>query len=537
MKHAARWSLLPLALCAGMAAATTPQACESLAGQRFGPAEILEARSKAAGSEFSMLGLFLGVPFNEVPASCRVSGTIRPSADSDIRFELWLPRDWNGKLFASGNGGLAGNIDTISLGIGLQRGYASLSTDTGHEAKDTDGRWALGHPEKIVDYGHRGVHEAAVAAKATINAYYGKPPQRSYFNSCSNGGRQGLMEAQRYPEDYDGIIAGAPAFDPSGMVSTMAWNQQVLRREPGAMLKKAKLPAIEAAVLKSCDAIDGLADGVVDDPRNCRFDPAVLLCKGRESDDCLTATQVESLRLIYAGPGGSHLGQPHRGSEPGGEMGRNWSDWVTGSWRHDAAQYGFSNAFFQNLVYSDPEWDNSRFDFQRDRRVMQERLGAILDAVDPDLSRFQARGGKLILYHGWSDAALAPRRTVDYYESVRAKLGAKRSDGFMRLYMAPGVQHCAGGPGPNAFGQYGPGGGQDPKSNLPAALEAWVEQGVAPGPIVASKYENDIKGVLAPHRTGLKRTRPLCPYPQVARWNGKGSAHLAASFSCVEPPK
>ncbi|AXQ28575.1 tannase/feruloyl esterase family alpha/beta hydrolase [Solimonas sp. K1W22B-7] len=538
MKPGYFWSLVSAGVCAAGAAtaATTPLTCEGLAGQRFGAAEILEAKARGGGSEFSMMDLFFGLPFAEVPASCRVSGTVRPTSDSDIRFELWLPAEgWNGRLFASGNGGFAGFIDTISLGLGLRAGYASLSTDTGHRSKDTDGRWALGHPEKIIDYGHRGVHEAAVAAKATIKAYYGEAPKRSYFSSCSNGGRQALMEAQRYPEDYDGILAGAPAFDASGAVSTMAWNQQQLRREPGAMLGKAKLPAIADAVLKSCDAIDGLVDGVVDDPRNCRFDPAVLLCKGKESDDCLTAPQAESLRLIYAGPGGSHLGQPHRGYEPGGELGHNWQDWTTGTWRREPAQYSFSTAFFRYLVYGDPEWDNERFEFQRDRRVMQERLGAILDAVDPDLGRFEARGGKLILYHGWSDGALAPRRTVDYYESVRARMGAARSDGFVRLYMAPGVQHCGGGPGPNAFGQFGPGGGNDPHSNFAAAVEAWVEQGTAPGPVVASKYENDIKGILAPQKTELKRTRPLCPYPQVARWSGKGSAHLASSFSCVAP--
>jgi feruloyl esterase len=345
------------------------------------------------------------------------------------------------------------------------------------------------------------------------------------------------MEAQRYPQDYDGIVAGAPAYDGTNTLPTWAWNQQYLLATPGAYIPPKKFAAIAAAVGKACDALDGVADGLLDDPRNCTFRPESMLCKVEDADDCLTAPQAQALTRIYAGPGGALGDSRHRGFEPGAELGAGgWKDWISGSKPETSLEYIYALQFYRNLVYDNPLWDLDRFDFSRDRPAMQARLGEALDARDPDLSGFKARGGKLILFHGWSDSALQPRLAVDYYEAVQARLGNDETAQFVRLYMVPGMQHCVGGPGPNNFGQMPPAGSADPVCNVNAALEAWVERGAAPAAIVAGKYDNDWKSILAPEKTKVLRTRPLCPYPQVARWKGQGSTDLAENFSCSLRP-
>ncbi|MFP5306959.1 MAG: tannase/feruloyl esterase family alpha/beta hydrolase, partial [Gammaproteobacteria bacterium] len=455
--------------------------------------------------------LFGGIPWLELPASCRVSAIARPIPGSEIRFEVWMPQaGWNGRVQGVGGGGLAGVIERLSLALAIRRGYAAASTDTGHDADPGDGRWALNRPERIVDYGHRAIHEMTVNAKAVVGAYYGREPDYAYFSGCSNGGRQALMEAQRYPEDYDGIVAGAPALDGTGTLSTWAWNQQVIRAAPDGLALKKKLPLIEGAVLAACDADDGVSDGVVDDPRRCAFDPESLLCAARDGG-CLTRSQVDVLKKLSAGPGPLQ-GYRHFGLEPGGQTGLGgWRDLFDG-WFGKSGQYNYVHEFYRYLTYHDPDWSIADFEFAHDRLEMQRRLGPIIDATDPDLSEFVARGGKLILYHGWSDVALPPRITVDYYERVRESLG-EAADDAVRLYMAPGMQHCAFGPGPNSFGQILPGGGEAPDRNVHAALEAWVERSEAPQRIVAGKYDGDIRGVIAPDPERLLRTRPLCPYP------------------------
>jgi len=506
--------------------------CKRLEALVLGDARVVAAEPHSGGAEFSLIGTFVGVPFFHVPASCRVELEITPSADSHIRTAVWLPHEeWNGRLQGIGNGGFAGAIDKLSLLYALQQHTAAVATDTGHAAGDRDGRWALGHPEQKIDYGYRAIHESAVAAKRVIEAYYGRPPQHSYFGSCSNGGRQGLMEAQRYPDDYDGVLAGAPALNPTTGLPTWAWIQQQLDL-PGSYIPKSKLPAIAAATLAACDARDGIKDGVIDDPRACGFDPAVLQCRAAEDDSCLTAPQVRALRAIYSGPD-----QAHHGFEPGGELGGRggWHDWFTGDKPRSSIQYGYAQDFYRDLVYDDPDWSLDRFDLARDGAAMRQRLHQVLDAEDPDLERFVARGGKLILFHGWSDAALPPQTTVDYYEQVRASLGAARADDAVRLYMVPGLQHCIGGPGPNVFGGLPPGGEADPRSNISAALQLWVEQGRRPEAIVATKYDSDLKPLVAPDKATPLRSRPLCPYPQVARWSGQGSTDTAQNFHCVLP--
>jgi feruloyl esterase len=379
-----------------------------------------------------------------------------------------------------------------------------------------------------VDYGHRAIHEMTEKAKLIIKAFYGEGPKRSYFASCSNGGRQGLMEAQRYPNDYDGIIAGAPANAFTQILTGFAWNMQITLGDPESYIPARKLKAIEAAGLAACDARDGVTDGVLDDPTKCDFDPSVLLCKGAETDECLTEKQVAALKKIYAGPRNAKGQQIIPGFTPGAETGSGgWTGWITGATPNAAAQFFFSTQAFKNMVYDDPKWDFKTFDLERDGKLANEKLGLVLNATDPNLKAFSARGGKLIMYHGWNDAALPPMNTINYYQNVVAKLGQRQANSFMRLYMAPGVQHCAGGPGPDTFGQMVTAAQSNPEHDLTLALERWVEQGVAPDQIIATKRQN------ANPQSPALRTRPLCPYPKIARYKGSGSTDDAANFNCV----
>lgn len=489
-----------------LSAAFAAQDCASLASLPLAATTITRAESVAAGGN--------------LPASCRVAGVIKPSIDSDIQFELWMPASgWNGRFFGAGNGGFAGAIDYRQMMPALAHGFATASTDTGHQAGTTDAAWALGHPEKIVDFGYRAIHDMTVDAKAIIRAFYGEGPGRSYFSSCSNGGRQALMEAQRFPEDYDGIVAGAPANYWTHLVANGVWNLLALVGD--GYIPAKKLSAIQAAALAACDALDGVKDGVIEDPSRCRFDPAGLQCQGAETDSCLTAAQVAALKKLYAGavfPGFEPGGE----AEPGG-----WQQWITGSAPERSLTYAFGTQFYKNMVFENAGWDYRTFDVDRDTRTADQKLAGVLNATDPDLSRFRARGGKLILYHGWSDAAIAAPNTIDYYRTVVAQAGAGDVRGFVRLFMVPGMQHCFGGSGPNSFGQLGPEGG-DADHDINTAIERWVEQGIAPERIVAVKRKNDLDP-----KSEVLRTRPLCAYPAVARYKGTGSTDDAANFVCA----
>jgi len=521
-------SFLLVALLAGVEAAFAAQDCAALSKLSLPDTTIVGAEAVAAGA-FAPPG-HAAMPY--LPGFCRVSGAIKPSADSNILFEVWMPAaGWNGRFYGAGNGGFAGSVGYEGMVTALAHGYATASTDTGHQGGVAEAAWALGHPEKIADFGYRAIHETAANAKAIVAAYYGGPPAHSYFSSCSNGGRQALMEAQRYPADYDGILAGAPANYWTHLLANAIWELQALQGD--AYISSPKLPAIEAAALAACDALDGAKDGIIADPARCRFDPSVLQCTGAETDSCLTAPQVDALKKLYAGGRLSNGRQLFPGYTPGGEAEPGgWSLWITGpapqrSLTHAfGAQFFVGTQFFRNMVFDDPAWDYRTFAVDRDSKAADEKLGAILNATDPDLSRFQSRGGKLILYHGWSDAAIAPRNTIDYYQSVAAKMGRRRTDGFVRLYMVPGMGHCYGGPGPSSFGQLGVAGG-DADHDLEAALEQWVEKGIAPGTVIGAKRRNDFD----PASPAL-RTMPICVWPKVPRYAGKGSTSEAASFNC-----
>ncbi len=498
--------------------------CSSLLKLKLKATTITSAQPVTAGT-FSPPG---EQPIYGLAPFCRVQGVAKPSSDSHIEFEVWMPvSGWNGKYQGAGNGGFAGVISYGEMARAVRGGYATSSTDTGHRAGGTDAGWALGHPQKVIDFGYRAIHLTAVNAKAIITAFYSQPARYSYFESCSDGGREALMEAQRYPSDYNGILAGAPANYWTLLLSAAFFNTQV----PGLLnrasyIPASKLPTISAAVLAVCDAEDGVKDGILNDPTQCHFNPSTLICKGTDTSACLTAPQVAELRKIYAGlkkPDGEQL---FPGYMPGGELGGGgWRVWITGDAPATSLQYEFGINYFRDMVFDNAAWSYRGANVNAAIRLATRETARALNATDPNLIAFEHRGGKLILYHGWSDAAIPPLNTVNYYKSVLARLGQAQTTSFVRLYMVPGMQHCGGGPGPNFFGQPG-----DPARNVSAALEQWVEKGVAPDSIIATKYVDPFH----PSK-GVEMTRPLCPYPQTAKYKGSGNPNDAANFVCALP--
>lgn len=503
--------------------------CENLKALKLPDATITLAEPVAAGAFTYPVPERPGSPgFKNVPAFCRVTATLQPTTDSDIKVEIWMPlAAWNGKYRGQGNGGFAGYINYAGLGDVVTQGYASASTDTGHVGPGNPA-WALGHPEKIADFGYRAIHEMTLTAKGVIRAFYGRNPEHSYFASCSNGGRQALMEAQRYPEDYDGILAGAPANFWTHLLATAAWDVCATQANPASYIPPNKISAIAAAVLAACDSQDGVSDGIINDPTQCHFDPAKILCTGTDSESCLTAPQVTALKKLYAGPRDSRGDQIMPGFSPGGETGPGgWPLWITGDAPGTSLEFFFANGFFADMVYNDPAWDYHTFDLDNAVKLADEKDAAVSNATDANLKPFRSRGGKLILYHGWSDAAIPPVNAINYYNSVIATMGAEETSKFVRLYMAPGMQHCGGGPGPDSFGAMGDKSAlPDRQHNAYRALEQWVEKGVAPGPIIATKYTDS-------KPPQVKMTRPLCPYPQIAKYNGAGDSNDANNFTCA----
>jgi feruloyl esterase len=435
-----------------------------------------------------------------VPAFCRVAATLHPTADSSIGVEVWLPEDWNGKFEAVGGGGWAGNISFLAMAAALAEGYATSSTDTGH--KGGDAKFAPGHPEKIVDYAYRAVHEMTVQAKALINARYGRDPKLSYWNGCSTGGRQGLQEAQRYPEDYDAIIAGAPA---NYMLHLNAWDMQAaltIQKDQAHLVLANKLAMLHTAVVAACDGTDGIKDGLLSNPKTFHFDPRTLLCKGADTASCLTSPQIESVQAMYAPAKRKDGTLVYPGMPYGGE-----NAWTRMS---DPNPFPIALSTFQYALHGDAAWDWRTFKLDREVADADEKLGFI-HAINPDLSAFRDRGGKLLMYHGWADQLISPENSINYRASVEAKLGGNQ-DTWYRLFMVPGMQHCRGGEGPNQF-------------NVMGALERWKESSEPPAQILATHVTNNV----------IDRTRPLCPYPQMAVYKGAGSINDAANFACKAP--
>jgi feruloyl esterase len=496
-----KW-LIALAILVGCgAAAAAPVAgrpCESLRAVQMDGMTVTVAESVKAGGE---------AKYPELPAFCRVAATLRPSGDSEIKIEVWMPEAaaWNGKFEGTGNGGWGGSIDPGALAAGVMRGYATSSTDTGHSGGSAS--FAMGHPEKLIDFGYRSVHGMTVAAKALIAAFYGEPAKLAYFEGCSSGGRQALMEAQRFPEDYDGIVAGSATNNWTKMMFGRMWVGQATLSDPANYIPPAKYPVIHRAVLAACDAMDGVKDGVLDDPTKCQFDPGVLACKNDvDSADCLTKPQVEAARKIY-----SPATNPRTGEVIFPPMERG-SELVWGRLAGGPEPIALANDYFKFVVFEDPKWDFRRLNFDGDVAKAIKKDGGVLTATNPDLRPFFARGGKLIQYHGWTDQQVMPENSINYYKSVVAAVGTAKVDASYRLFMAPGMNHCGGGDGPNKF-------------DMLRALETWREDGNAPEIVIASHSTDG----------NVDRTRPLCAYPEVARYKGNGSTDDAANFACVRP--
>lgn len=522
---AAVFAALPQNAVSSGAADREVRACAALTGLRFADgASVVTATAVSAGA--LRISELITVP--NLPAFCRVQGISSPTPDSNIRFEVWLPLPaaWNQSFLSTGEGGFAGQVRYGGSGLdaaldeNLRRGYATASTDTGHETADL--HFAIGHPERGIDYLRRAKHVTTVAAKEIIARYYGRPPVGTYFNSCSNGGREGLIEAQLYPDDFDGLIIGAPWNLQSRSSIAHLWMRRLLS-EPGAALPSDKLPMVHAAVLKACDAADGLADGVINNPAICRFDPKTLECKDGDGPACLTSAQVLSLTKIYEGPR-----QPRDGSSifPGFSRGAE-----TDTFGRPDKVSGFPEQFIANFVYGDPNWDPRTFDIEKDMPATLE-AGRMGDAGSTDFEAAKRRGVKIIQYHGWNDIRIPPGNSIRYYEEVvSANGGLAKTQGFYRLFMVPGMGHCYAGVGASNFGGVGqqPPPVRDGAHDLVAALEDWVERAIAPREFIATKYVSPDPG-----SSVVQFQRRLCMYPAVAKYKGAGDPNDAASFICVK---
>jgi len=508
--------------------------CEQLSQLKIAATTIDSAETLAAGTLQIPPNPMNVVKPSEAPAFCRVKGTSKPSADSEIHFEVWMPASaWNGRFVQMGSGGLAGHIDPTPLLARLKEGSAVAGTDDGHQGTPVDGAWAIGHPEKVRDFGYRAVHETNVAAKQIINAFYGSGAKYSYFNGCSEGGREALMEAQRYPLDFNGILVGAPGHYWTKLMAGFVWNAQALS-SPTSFISEAKRKTVENAAIAACGKQSGVEDKFIKDPVACHFDPKTLLCKGQETDACLTAPQLEALDKIYSGPKDPSTGQPMGGGYvPGAEAeqgipGITFASYVFGPAPGASLDAMFSSSFYGSFVFEDPKWKFSDFKFGKDIATTDQKVGAVLNADNPNLKEFKAAGGKMLHYHGWNDGSPSPWHSVDYYERVVKTMGGvEKTQAFYRLYMVPGMMHCITGPGPNMFGNaFDQKPASDPEHNIFVALEQWVEQGKAPRNIIATKYVED-----SPSK-GVEMTRPLCAYPQIAAWSGKGSPNEASTWTC-----
>lgn len=477
-------------------AAQAQVACESLQGFRAPDVKITKA-----------------TPVNAPVPVCKVDGVI----GKEINFSVWLPEAWNGKFVMGGQGGFAGRVESQAMSMqALQKGYATAGTDTGHSSplRGIDGSWAAGDYERIANYAHAAIHRTSETAKALVNARYGRQTERSYFAGCSNGGRQALQMAQRYPDDFDGIIAGAPAIDFQGITAAFSTITQKMYPDP----KKIETPVLDKpardilakAVMDKCDALDGLKDGIMNDPRSCNFEAKSIQCKSGKKDGCLAPAQVAAVDAIVKGPmlNGKpfHVGFPYGGEQTEGD----WGTWLAGSKDRvgpgqPSLAYGFSSEFMRYFVKMDPTWDHSRTNLATLTGEMKA-VQATLSPTNPDLSAFRGSGGKLLMYHGWSDAALSPLMSTAYVDRVYAHDSTARND--VRMFMLPAVGHCAGGPGPD-------------RVDYLDALDNWVTSKAAPDELTASFASGG--------------GRKVCAYPNTQTYMGAGDGKSPEHFTCKAP--
>lgn len=480
--------------------------CEALSGARVGGATITKAAMVESGASLP--------PFADKTtfAFCKVEAVASPVTGSSIRLQMWLPTRWNGKFVGVGGGGFDGGYVTAPLGLRskVAAGYAAVATDAGHVAAQ-DPSWAISNSVKVLDYGERANHVGAVFGKALAARFYGSAPKRAYFEGCSNGGRDALMLAQRHPEDYDAIVAGAPAYDFTGVMSGFMRTTQVLGAS-GVDLTPAKLTLVHQAAVNQCDAADGVKDGLITQPSKCRIDLAALQCKAGKDGACLSPADVGAIKSVYRGAVGRSGVKVMSGYPVGSEY--NWAEWLSPTKGIGAA---LGRQFYAYFVHGDPAWKPASFDLDREDAIATARLGPVIDATNPDLRPFLRRGGKLLMYQGWDDAAIPAESTIRYYASMRGvtgSLGARQT----RLFMMPGVAHCTGGNGPSSVDYLG-------------LLDGWVEGGAAPARIVAIKPKS-VYRAMAALPTETLMTRPVCAWPKVARYSGSGSREDPASYTC-----
>jgi len=528
---------LPFAICGGIAAITFIGHIPAAQAQTFAdakgslvdyskadiaPSSTCEAMSQYRGGDVVEIHAASIAAKGAVPEHCRVTGVLKP----EIAFEVSLPARWNGRFYMIGNGGHAGeSLDDPGRAAqrdgAVQMGFAFAQTNTGHDARKEPGAsFVLSNPQKAIDYAYRAVHLTAVTAKAVTTKYYATPVARSYWNSCSNGGRQGLIEAQRYPRDFDGLIVNAPWVDQTGFTIGALWNQKAVA---GAALTAPKLALLSEKVMEKCDAIDGLKDGLIDDPRSCNFDARrdVPACPaGTDTAACLTSTQADAIMKVYGGPQGKGKAlfpgyMP--GSEavvsgpPGAPPASAWMNLIVPATPEGrGGDFNLAENTMRYLVFSPPkpDYDYRTFDFDRDPQLLSN-WGSKVNAKSTDLGAFRRRGGKLLMTYGWADQVLQPLMGVNYYEQSVARNGPRTTD-FFRLFMVPGMTHCAGGVGTDRFDSV-------------TALIEWVEKDKAPDSLRAARVVGN----------QVVRTRPLCPYPKTARYSGQGSMDDAANFSCA----
>jgi feruloyl esterase len=438
-----------------------------------------------------------------LPAHCRVHAVLAPSSDSHIEMEIWMPEAdrWNGKFLAVGNGGWAGSISFAAMAAGMAEGYAVASNDTGHEGGS--GSFALGHPEKLVDFAYRAMHEMTVQSKSMVQSHYGQAARLSYYEGCSTGGRQGLMAVQRYPEDFDAVIAGAPANPHIYLHAGDLRRGLYVTSNEANKVTSEELDMVKDAVINACDAIDGVTDGLLTDPRACTFDASSLTCAaGGGNGMCLTPEQVRTIEFSYSDTVRSNGDLIFPGFVMGGEDG----------WVHTniTDPIGIAVDSFRYVGREDADWDWREFDLDEDLALAMEN-GGYINAMETDLAEFRDRGGKLLLYHGWNDQLIAPENTVNYYSSVLETMGNDQDD-WMRLFMVPAMNHCRGGDGPNQL-------------DWLSALERWREGGQAPAAVDAYRVTGNT----------VDMTRPVCAYPEVATYTGVGSTNDAANFTCEMP--
>jgi feruloyl esterase len=522
MKQSLFSAFLLLALPVSARAATS---CEALAKLSLPHTDITQAALVAKGAFAPPADANAGRvnnPYAAVPAFCRVAATLRPSSDSDIKVEVWLPAEgWNGRFQAVGNGGMWARIGYAALAQAVKEGYAAAATDTGHEDKvkpptgieatehpergGGSGAFAFGHPEKLVDWGYRSVHEMTVTSKAVIAAYYGSPVKYAYWNSCSTGGREGEIEAEYYPGDYDGLVIGDAANPMTRQDASTIYMTLAVNKEPGSFISRAKWASYAAAVKAKCDSADGVKDGVIENPLACKFDPSEMACKNGDGDDCLTGPQIEALDKILAGPKNPRTGEQIYPPYPVGVI-------------LEPSRVGLlpeqRGVDLYRSLFNDPNWDYHTLDFDKDIARADKLGNSLVNAVDETrLKPLFDRGGKILMYHGWSDGSISALQGINYYlKAVAADGGKEKADSSIRLFMIPGMEHCGGGNGTNVFDHLD-------------VITKWVEQGKAPDQIIASRIADG----------QVVRTRPLCPFPKVAKYSGSGSTDDAANFTCVAP--